>query len=80
MSLWPLGRAGCGEEGEAWSWWCVCVCVCVCVCTCMHTLGEGLEEPQPQLMGFRGPMLRPQIAPSGAQTGMCMREILLVSA
>ena len=61
---------------------CVCVCVCVCVRarTCTHTLGEELEEPQPQLMGFRGPMLRPQIAPSGTQTGMCMREILLVSA
>lgn len=54
--------------------------VCVCVCTWARAHGEGLEEPQPQLMGLRGPMLCPQIAPSGAQTGMCMGEILLVSA
>lgn len=51
----------------------------VCVCVCVHA-GKGLEEPQPQPMGLRGPMLCPQIAPSGAQTGMHMGEILLMSA
>lgn len=51
------------------------------VCVCVHA-GKGLEEPQPQPqpMGLRGPMLCPQIAPSGAQTDMSTGEILLVSA
>ena len=53
--------------------------VCVYVCVCVYS-GKGLEEPQPQPMGLRGPMLCPQIAPSGAQTGMHTEEILLVSA
>ena len=53
--------------------------VYVCVCVCVYS-GKGLEEPQPQPMGLRGPMLCPQIAPSGAQTGMHTEEILLVSA
>lgn len=51
----------------------------VCVCVCVHA-GKGLEGSQPQPMGFRGPMgSAPQIAPSGAQTGMHMGEILLMS-
>ena len=52
--------------------------VYVCVCVCVYS-GKGLEEPQPQPMGLRGPMLCPQIAPSGAQTGMHTEEILMVS-
>lgn len=51
----------------------------VCMHVCVHA-GKGLEEPQPQPMGLRGPMLCPQIAPSGAQTGIRMGEILLMSA